>query len=126
MLIWIGTLKFADPSPVVGLLGASISFLAFPAFVYLLGAVEVILGLALWIGIAVKYVGIILLGLFAGTILIFLMAPRIVPGVAETYGAAGFPFLSLLGEFLLKDLVLFAACVATAGLAAAKETKKAS
>jgi len=38
ILLWIGALKFADPSPVRGLLAASLSFLAFNAFVYVLGA----------------------------------------------------------------------------------------
>ena len=38
VLAWIGALKFVDPTPVVGLLQASFAFLAFPQFVYLLGA----------------------------------------------------------------------------------------
>jgi uncharacterized membrane protein YkgB len=33
ILAWIGVLKFVDPSPVVGLLQASLPFLAFNAFV---------------------------------------------------------------------------------------------
>ena len=41
ILGWIGALKFVDPTPVVGLLQASFSFLAFPQFVYGLGAAEV-------------------------------------------------------------------------------------
>lgn len=103
VLLWIGALKFVDPSPVVGLLDASLTFLGFPAFVYLLGAVEVVAAGLLVTGVGVRYVGVVLLGLFAGTLLIFLIAP------AVTYGDAGFPRLSLAGEFLLKDLVLMAA-----------------
>ena len=39
VLVWIGGLKFVDPSPVVGLIGASpFAFLASSGFVYLLGA----------------------------------------------------------------------------------------
>ena len=100
VVLWIGALKFADPAPVVGLLKASLSFLAFPAFVYLLGAVEVIAALWLFSGKELKWVGLLLVGLFAGTLTIFLIAPGV------SYGDKGFPFLTLPGEFLLKDLVL--------------------
>ena len=103
ILIWIGALKFADPSPVVGLLKASLPFLASAGFVYVLGTVEVIVGVALVAGFMLRYAGLVLLGLFAGTLLILLIAP------AVSYGDAGFPLLSLVGQFLLKDLVLFGA-----------------
>ncbi|HEY6223076.1 MAG TPA: DUF417 family protein [Gemmatimonadales bacterium] len=102
VVLWIGALKFADPTPVVGLLKASLSFLAFPAFVYLLGAVEVIAALWLFSGRSLRWAGLLLAGLFAGTLTIFLIAP------AVSYGDKGFPFLTLPGEFLLKDLVLIA------------------
>ena len=118
VLVWIGALKFADPSPVVGLLGASLPFLASNGFVYLLGVVEVILGVLLFANIGSKYVGIALVGLFAGTLLIFLIAPKVV------YGDAGFPFLALPGEFLLKDLVLAAASIAITSMATSRETAR--
>lgn len=101
ILLWIGALKFVDPSPVVGLIEASLPFLAFNAFVYLLGALEVIAAILLFGRIAVRYVGLLVLGLFTGTLLIFLIAPAV----------TGLPFLTLAGQFLLKDLVLFAATV---------------
>lgn len=106
ILLWIGGLKFVDPAPVVGLLQASFAFLASNPIVYLLGLVEVVLAILLLAGIGVRYVGLVLIGLFAGTLVIFLIAP------AVTYGDRGFPFLSLPGEFLLKDLVLMAAATA--------------
>ena len=108
ILVWIGGLKFVDPAPVVGLLGASFPFLASNPIVYVLGLVEVTLGVLLFAGIGVRYVGLMLIGLFAGTLVIFLIAPKV------TYGDAGFPLLSLPGEFLLKDLVLMAASTALA------------
>lgn len=110
VLLWIGALKFADPSPVVGLLEASFPFLAFPGFVYLLGVVEVVAGGALFLGVAVKWVSVGLVALFVGTLVIFLIAPMV------SFGEAGFPFLTLAGEFLLKDFVLMAAAIALLSL----------
>lgn len=105
VLVWIGALKFVDPGPVVGLLDASLSFLAFDGFVYVLGVLEVGAGVLLFLGVAVEWVSAGLIGLFAGTLLIFLIAPMV------SYGESGFPLLTLAGEFLLKDFVLMAAAV---------------
>ena len=117
ILFWIGALKFADPSPVVGLIGASIfSFLASNAFVYLLGAAEVVVALLLFAGIGIRYVGLATAALFIGTLTIFLTSPQV------SYGGMGFPFLALPGEFLLKDLGLMAA----ATMLAAMDSEKAS
>jgi hypothetical protein len=94
VLAWIGALKFVDPSPVVSLLQASLPLLAFNAFVYLLGAVEIVTAVLLVTGIALPYAGLLTIGPFAGTLTIFVIAP----------GVTGFPFLTLAGQFLLKDL----------------------
>ena len=118
ILIWIGALKFVDPSPVVGLLKASLPFLASAGFVSVLGAVEVVVGIALVAGFMLRYAGLVLLGLFAGTLLIFLIAP------AVSYGDAGFPLLSLVGQFLLKDLVLFGASLQVIAQAAMTEDRR--
>ena len=111
ILLWIGALKFVDPTPVVGLLQASLPFLASSTFVYLLGVLEVVSALALFGNIGVRYVGLLILVLFAGTLTIFLVAP----------GVTGFPFLTLAGQFLLKDLVLLAATVSVIVTDAARE-----
>ena len=106
ILLWIGGLKFADPSPVVGLLQASLPLLAHKEFVYAVGVLEIAASILLFAGIAVRYVGLLVLILFTGTLTIFAVAP------AVTYGPKGFPYLSLAGQFLLKDFVLAAAAVA--------------
>jgi uncharacterized membrane protein YkgB len=114
ILLWIGALKFVDPSPVRMLLSASLSFLAFNAFVYILGALEIIAALLLLAGVWVRYVGLLCLVLFAGTFTIFLTAPAV----------TGFPLLTLAGQFLLKDVVLAAAAVSVAATDAAQQTSK--
>jgi len=53
--------------------------------------------------------------LFGGTLTIFLVAPSI------TYGPHGFPFLSLPGQFLLKDTVLAAAAINLVALDSARQ-----
>jgi uncharacterized membrane protein YkgB len=111
VLLWIGALKFVDPTPVVGLLQAALPFLASNTFVYVVGVLEIVSALALFINIGVRYVGLLILVLFAGTLTIFLIAP----------GVTGFPFLTLAGQFLLKDLVLFAATVTVIATDTARE-----
>jgi uncharacterized membrane protein YkgB len=116
VLVWIGGLKFVDPSPVVGLIGASpFAFLASNSFVYLLGVAEVIVGALLFANIKVQYVGILTMGLFVGTLAILILTPKV------AYGDAGFPLLSLPGEFLLKDIVLMAASASLSAMAQARE-----
>jgi uncharacterized membrane protein YkgB len=116
ILVWIGGLKFVDPSPVVGLIGASpYAFLASNGFVYLLGTAEVIVGLLLFANYQTKYVGAITMLLFVGTLSIFATTPKV------AYGDMGFPLLSLPGEFLLKDLVLFAAGASISATVPARE-----
>jgi uncharacterized membrane protein YkgB len=111
ILAWIGALKFADPSPVVGLLQASLPFLAVNAFVYLLGAVEIVVAILLVTGIALPFAGLVTVGLFAGTLTIFVIAP----------GVTGLPLLTLAGQFLLKDLGLMAAAVNVIAMAPVRQ-----
>src|SRR6266702_2834177 len=77
VVFWIGALKFVDPSPVVGLIGASIPFLAFNGFVYVLGAIEIIVALLLFANFRVRYAGLVLMALFLGTLTIFVLAPKV-------------------------------------------------
>ena len=114
ILAWIGALKFVDPTPVVGLLQASLPFLAFDGFVYVIGAVEIIVAILLATGIAQPYAGLVTVGLFVGTLTIFVIAPSV----------TGFPTLSLAGQFLLKDLGLMAAAVNVIALAPVREPRR--
>lgn len=120
VLLWIGALKFADPSPVVGLLHASLPFLASKGFVYAVGVLEIAASLLLFAGVAVRQVGLLVLILFAGTLTIFIVAP------AVTYGPKGFPYLTLAGQFLLKDFVLAAAAIAMVAIQSMKDRTRAA
>src|SRR5258708_2750993 len=114
VLLWIGALKFVDPTPVRMLLHASLPFLALNAFVYVLGALEIIAAILLLAGVWLRYVGLLCLVLFVGTLTIFVIAPSV----------TGFPLLTLAGQFLLKDVVLAAAAVNVAAMGAAKQASK--
>jgi uncharacterized membrane protein YkgB len=92
----------------------SLPFLAFGAFVSVLGTLEVIAGVLLIAGLWLRYVGLLTLVLFAGTLTIFVIAPRV----------TGFPILTLTGEFLLKDLVLASAAITVAATDAARHEVK--
>jgi uncharacterized membrane protein YkgB len=116
VLLWIGSIHLNNPQPIVGLLSMSLPFLAFSAFVYVLGALEVIAGILLIAGLWVRYVALLSLVLFAGTLTIFVIAP----------GVTGFPLLNLAGQFLLKDVVLASAAITVVARdAASHEAKRA-
>jgi uncharacterized membrane protein YkgB len=114
ILAWIGALKFVDPSPVVGLLQASLPFLAFNAFVYLLGAAEIVVAILLITGYFQAYAGLATVCLFLGTLTIFVIAPSV----------TNFPTLSLAGQFLLKDLGLMAGAVNVIAMAPVREPRR--
>ena len=115
VLLWIAALKFHDPRPVANLIHASVfSALASSTFVYVLGALEICAALLLFIGIGLRYVGLLSLLLFAGTLTIFFTTPSV----------TGFPYLTLAGQFLLKDLVLAAAAITIAATDAATHARR--
>ena len=114
VLLWIGSLHLDNPQSIVVLLSMSLPFLASSTFVYVLGALEVIAGLLLIAGLWVRYVGLLTLLLFAGTLTIFVIAP----------GVTGFPLLNLTGQFLLKDVVLASAAITVVARDAATHEAK--
>src|SRR5690242_13941769 len=114
VLLWIGSLHLDNPQSIVVLLSMSLPFLAYSAFVYVLGALEVIAGVLLIAGLWVRYVGLLTLVLFAGTLTIFVVAP----------GVTGFPVLNLTGQFLWKDIVLASAAITVVARDAARHEAK--
>ncbi len=122
VLLWLGALHVAHPAPTLPLLQGSfvLHFLASNAFVYVLGALEVVAAVLLIANVAVRYVGLLVVLLFLGTLTIFLTAP------AVTYGTAGFPNLSIFGQFLLKDLVLAGAALTVVAGDATRQASRAA
>lgn len=114
VLLWIGSLHLQNPQSIVVLLSQSLPFLAYSGFVYVLGALEVIAGVMLIAGLWVRYVGLLTLVLFAGTLTIFVIAP----------GVTGFPVLNLTGQFLWKDIVLASAAITVVARDAARHEAK--
>jgi uncharacterized membrane protein YphA (DoxX/SURF4 family) len=106
---WFGALKVAGASPVRDLVAATVPFLPGTWFVPLVGAVEVLAGLALVLGIAVRPVAAVTVLHLMGTFLVFVVQP----GVA--FGDGNPLVLSVTGEFVLKNLVLVAAALVVAG-----------
>ncbi len=107
VLLWIGSSHLQNPQ-------SMLPFLAFSGFAYVLGALEVIAGVLLLAGLWVRYVGLLTLVLFAGTLTIFVSAPAV----------TGFPVLNLRGQFLLKDIVLASAAITVAAMDAARHEAK--
>ena len=114
VVLWIGALHLQNPHSTVVLLSMSLPFLASSVFVSILGALEVLAGVLLIAGLWVRYVGLLTLVLFAGTLTIFVIAPAV----------TGFPLLTLIGQFLLKDVVLASAAITVAATDAARHEAK--
>lgn len=82
------------------MLEGSYAFLASDTFVYVLGGPEGLTALLLFIGIGLRFVGVLILLFFIGTLSIFLLEP------ASMFSDAGFPALNVTGEFFIKDVSL--------------------
>ena len=106
VLLWIGALHLHNPHSTVVLLSPSLPGMAASAFVSVLGALEVLAGVLLIAGLWVRYVCLLTLVLFAGTLTSFVIAPAV----------TGFPIITLLGQFLLKDEVLASAAITVAAM----------
>jgi uncharacterized membrane protein YkgB len=100
VFLWLGITKFFDPAPVRGVLEGSYAFLASDTMVYILGGLEILTALLLFVGVGLRFVGVLILLFFVGTLSIFFIES------ASMYSHAGFPALNLTGEFFIKDVSL--------------------
>jgi uncharacterized membrane protein YkgB len=103
VFIWFGALKVIDRSPVAELVAETVYWLPADAFMRFLGVWELVIGLGLLFGIGMRVVLALFFAQMAGTFLVFVMKP------GEAF-EDGNPFLlTVLGEFVVKNLVLIAA-----------------
>jgi putative oxidoreductase len=102
---WFGALKIMGSSPVVDLVASTVYWVDPDYFVPTLGVVEVLVGLGLVLGRALRLVLLVLTVQMAGTFLVFAILP-------ELAFQAGNPLnLTVEGEFVIKNLVLLAAAM---------------
>ena len=114
VFLWFGALKLLSVSPVAGLIAQAYPFFPQPAFLYVVGALEVIIGLGL-IGNIVLRVVLLLLWFQMGGVM---MSPLFAPSV---FFAHGNPLLlTMEGEFLVKNFVIIAASLAIGGFSVKK------
>jgi uncharacterized membrane protein YkgB len=108
VFIWFGLLKVLDATPVADLVADIVPVLSDRSSVLVVGIVEVVVGLGLITGVAIR----LTLGLFflqmLGTFLVLVLEPGL--------SFDGNPLkLTVIGEFVVKNLVLLTAGLAVAG-----------
>ncbi|MGA3132884.1 MAG: DoxX family membrane protein [Terracidiphilus sp.] len=108
VFLWFGVLKIAGVSPVVSMIQTAFPFMPEPYFIQGLGAVEVLIGLGLTSGIALRLALPLFLFQMGGTFIAPLMAPSLF------FAKGNLLMLTSDGEFVVKNLVLV-----TAGLVVA-------
>jgi putative oxidoreductase len=115
--IWFGALKLTDSTPVAALVAHTVPFLPEKFFVPALGAFEVLLGLGLLVG---RYLGIVALLMvchLGGTFLVLVTQP-------ELAFRNGNPLmLSMVGEFVVKNVVLITAGILLATASRVREPR---
>lgn len=101
--IWFGALKVAGLSPVADLVAQTVYWLPPALFVPFLGWWEVVVGVGLLFGVALRLVLLLFWLQMAGTFLVLVLRP-------ELAFQSGNPLLlTVVGEFVVKNLVLIAA-----------------
>jgi putative oxidoreductase len=103
VFVWFGALKIANLTPVGALVAGTVPWLDPAWFVPLLGAVEVVVGIALIAGRRLTAVSCVMVAHLTGTLLVFVMQPH----VAFKHGNP--LLLTTEGEFVLKNVVLISA-----------------
>ncbi len=103
LFIWFGALKVAGVSPVKAMVAATLPWASPNVIVPLLGGAEVLLGLGLVTGIALRLVLPALAAHLAGTFLTFVMLP------GQMFNDSNPLLLTENGEFVTKNLVLISA-----------------
>ena len=105
VFLWFGLLKVFGVSPVYGLVTTSYSFFPEPQTFFLLGIYEVIVGFLVMTGIFFRYAIVLyLLQLLTTFLAVFLAIPMF-------FKNGNLLLLTLEGEFVIKNFVLFFAAL---------------
>jgi putative oxidoreductase len=106
VFLWFGALKVLDRSPVEEIVKQTVFFLPGDSFFFLLGLWELAIGLGLLVPVAPRVTLVLFWLQMGGTFLTLVVLP-------ELAFQGGNPLLlSVLGEFVVKNLVLIAAGLA--------------
>ncbi len=116
VFIWFGALKVADTTPVADLVASTVPWVDSAWFVPFLGAVEVVLGVALIAGRRLTAVSCVLVAHLAGTFLVLMLQPH----VAFQHGNP--LLLTTEGEFVVKNVVLISAGIVLASRGGARRS----
>ena len=103
VFIWFGALKVLDVSPVADLVASSLFFVPARTAVLATGMVEVTIGLGLVTGVAGRATLLLFFGLLCGTFSLLVTQPEL------AFIDANPLRLTVLGEFVAKNLVLIGA-----------------
>jgi putative oxidoreductase len=103
LFVWFGGLKVAGVSPVKAMVAATLPWADPNVIVPVLGGIEVLLGLGLLSGVALRLVLPALALHLTGTFLTFVMLP------AQMFNSSDPLLLTENGEFVTKNLVLISA-----------------
>jgi len=101
--IWFGALKITGQSPVGDLVASTVYWIPPAFFVPFLGVWEVVVGVGLLFGVALRAILLLFWLQMAGTFLILVMHPDI------AFQAGNPLLLTTTGEFVIKNLVLISA-----------------
>lgn len=109
VFFWFGILKLIGKSPVVELLTETWTFIPTPAFVFALGILEVLIGIGLMLKFQLRVVLALLWFQLLGTFITLGLTPTL-------FFVNNNPLLlTMEGEFIMKNLVLFASGIVIGG-----------
>jgi uncharacterized membrane protein YkgB len=103
VFIWFGALKVFDYSPVKEIVKETVFFLPGNTFFFLLGLAEIVIGIGLLIPIALRITLVLFWLQMGGTFMTLAVLPE------QAFQGGNPLLLSVLGEFVVKNIVLMAA-----------------
>lgn len=105
VFVWFGALKVADVTPVADLVARTVPWMDRGPLLVSLGAAEIVLGAALWLGRRLRWVAAAALAHLLATFLVLVVQPQV------AFQAGNPLLLTTEGEFVVKNLVLITACL---------------